>query len=304
MNRAIYKCSNRPKPRWDLTRRGLSRQLRALGARQFEFGLKDETNQRMERRCWTLSEALDRVSWLKHRNATGHHIYVRPGVAEAVILIDDLNLSALRRMDEDDVCSLCVVETSPLNFQSWVRVSNDSLEPELATCLGELLAKRYDGDCGSKDFRHLGRAVGFTNVKPEHVQKNGYYPYSRLVERIGKITPGADTLIEEAVVLLKKKKAERSQIRGLLAERSASRSGQDATAFFQEAVSVVYAKYGINTDGSRADAAAVRRMIHAGFSRDDIELAMLSDNNIHARRKGHVEDYVRRTTNWAFGLSQ
>ena len=304
MSGPIYKSNKRHPPRWDLTAQGLCRQLRALGGKRYEFGVKSEADQKMERRFWTLSEAMERVSWLKHRNATGHHIYLRPEIGEAVVLIDDLTLSALRRMDEDDVCSLCVVETSPLNFQSWVRVSNDSLEPALATCLGELLAKRYDGDCGSKDFRHLGRAVGFTNVKPEHVQKNGFYPYSKLVECIGKITPGADTLIEEAIELLKVKKAERSQIRELLAERSASRSGQDATAFFQEAVSVVYAKYGINTDGSRADAAAVRRMIHAGFSRDDIELAMLSDNNIHARRKGHVEDYVRRTTNWAFGFSQ
>jgi len=278
--------------------------LGALGADRFEFGIKNEVEQRMERRCWTPAEAMEHISWLKHRNATGHHIYLRPDVVEAVILIDDLTLPALRRMDEDDVVSLCVVETSPLNFQSWVRVSNEPLEPELATCLGEVLAQRYGGDCGSKDFRHLGRAVGFTNVKPEHVQKNGYYPFTKLVECRGKSTPRADELIDEAKKLQQEKETERRAMRDRLAPLPTTACSEDPTEYFQKAVSHTYKRYGVKTDGSRADAAAARRMIREGFSRDDIELAMLNDYNIHARRKGHVEDYVRRTINWAFSISQ
>ena len=197
-----------------------------------------------------------------------------------------------------------VVETSPLNFQSWIRVSNESIGPELATCIGEVLAKRYNGDCGSKDFRHLGRAVGFTNVKPEHVQKNGYYPFTRLVECLGKTTPQADQLIDEASILQQRKESERSAMRDRLTALPKTSCSEDPTTFFQKAVSHVYKQYGTKTDGSRADAAAARRMIREGFSRDDIEIAMFNDNNIHARRKGHVEDYVRRTINWAFSVSQ
>lgn len=304
MTTPIYKCKSPVQGQRDLTAKGMSRQLEALGAERFEFGIKNEAEQRMERRCWTPAEAMRHLAWLKHRNVTGHHIYLRPDLTEAIILIDDLSLSALRLMDEDNVVSLCVVETSPLNFQSWVRVSNEPLEPELATCLGEVLAKRYGGDCGSKDFRHLGRAVGFTNVKPEHVQKTGYYPFTRLVECLGKATPRADKLIDEARKLQQGKEAERRAMRDRLAALPKAICSEDPTNFFQKAVSHTYKKYGAKTDGSRADAAAARRMVREGFSRDDIEIAMLNDNNIHARRKGHVEDYVRRTINWAFSISQ
>lgn len=293
---------NRPKT--DLTAHLLARQLRALGAKRFEFGIKSEFTQRMDRRSWDVWESIRRVPWLKYRNANRHHIYVRPETTEPVILIDDLSVPALLRMEADDVRCACIVETSPFNFQAWVRLETTDLAPELATAVGELLASRYDGDSGSKDFRHLGRAVGFTNVKPKHVQKSGYFPFTKLVECGGHTTPSSSELLADANNVLEEHTAEREMRRQKLIARRTNTPSGNPSDIFDRAVTNIHARYGAKTDGSRADAAAARHMVHRGFSRDDIELAMLENNDIHTRREGHVEDYVERTIRWAFAVTE
>lgn len=288
----------------DLTAHLLARQLRALGAKKFEFGIKSESEQRMDRRCWDVWESIRRVPWLKYRNANGHHIYVRPETTDPVILIDDLAVPALLQMEADDVRCACIVETSPFNFQAWVRIGSETLAPELATALGDLLASRYDGDSGSKDFRHLGRAVGFTNVKPKHVQKNGYFPFTKLVECEGQAAPCSGQLLNDARRVLEEQIAEREMRCKKMAARATDTPSEDPSKVFDKAVANIYARYGAKTDGSRADAAAARHMVHRGFSHDQIELAMLANSDIHTRRAGHVDDYVQRTIRWAFAVTE
>ena len=220
--------------RRDITARLLSAHLHALGTQEFEFGIKNSITKRMIRRHWSYRQALHHIRWLKYSNVNGHHIYVRPAGADAIVLVDDLVLSALLQMDRDGVNCAAVVETSPQNFQAWVRVSNKTLDPVVATCLGEILAGRYDGDQGSKDFRHLGRAVGFTNVKAEHIQESGLYPYVKLIEHEGRICHLGISLIEEAITLAKAKQDERDALRKRLTHRSHSLpDSQPETCFFE-----------------------------------------------------------------------
>jgi len=288
--------------RVSVTERVFVRQLAALGAKDFELGIKLEGADTMERRqAQTIAELTKAVGYLKYRNLNGHHIYIRPGVGSPCVLLDDLTVKRLIQIEEDGVCCACVVQTSDFNYQAWVRFDAVSLDPALATCLGEILATRYNADLASKDFRHFGRAAGFTNVKPIHQRVNGLFPFTRLEEATGRVTPNSAELMTEARQLLIKKEAERQErLKALLAsEPTADQS--NACAEFAEAVAFVFDQYGSNTDPSRADAAAVQHLLIKGYSAGSITGAMLSSADIQSRRPKTYEDYVQRTVQWACG---
>src|SRR5216684_2776499 len=57
------------------------------------------------------------IKWLRHENAKGAHIYVRPAGAHCLSLIDDLSAEAIDRMKAEGFEPAVVVETSTNNFQ-------------------------------------------------------------------------------------------------------------------------------------------------------------------------------------------
>jgi hypothetical protein len=76
--------------------------------------------------------ALDRLSLLKHSNARGSHIYVRPSGEHSFTTLDDLNETSLARLSADGFTPRAVVETSAGSFQAWLkhsRIFPSSLEP-------------------------------------------------------------------------------------------------------------------------------------------------------------------------------
>ena len=44
------------------------------------------------------------------------------------------------------------------------------------------MAARYGGDPNSIDWRHFGRLAGFTNRKPQYVDKAERYPFVKIDE--------------------------------------------------------------------------------------------------------------------------
>ena len=99
------------------------RQLDAMGVDSFEVGIRDQAG-RMLTRTWSKAETLQAMPWLKRENAKGADVYVRPaGEANAgLVLVDDLNRGQLARMQAAGMTPASVTETSPDNFQAWVRV--------------------------------------------------------------------------------------------------------------------------------------------------------------------------------------
>ena len=73
----------------------------------------------------------------------------------------------------------CVVETSPGNFQAWLKHAW-TLTAQEGTVAAKILAERFGGDPNSADWRHFGRLAGFTNPKPQYRLPNGLFPYSQL----------------------------------------------------------------------------------------------------------------------------
>ena len=126
----------------DLTRRNVIRQLDAMGVEQFEVGVlvpqDDSGDAKMLLRDWGRETLLKSLGWLKGRNATGNQIFIRPKGSQELIFMDDLTVTALMELERADLKAAAVVESSPLNFQAWIRVSNEPIKPELASAIGTL----------------------------------------------------------------------------------------------------------------------------------------------------------------------
>ena len=108
-------------------------------------------------------------------NAKGHHIYIRPSGLSQLTLIDDLTRKSLETLLDTGYTPACVVETSPGNFQAWLKHAW-TLTAQEGTVAAKILAEKFGGDPNSADWRHFGRLAGFTNPKPHYRLPNGLFP--------------------------------------------------------------------------------------------------------------------------------
>ena len=111
----------------------------------------------------------EQVSWFRAKNADEYHIYGRPNSTRYVLLdLDKDGEAVVRQMRMDKFALSALVETSAGKFQVWIAVSREDLPVPVATALGKLIAKRYNGDMGSTDARHVGRLPGLRNKKLQY----------------------------------------------------------------------------------------------------------------------------------------
>ena len=161
-------------------------QLQAMGAGRYELGVRipsekseDGKSQMILRNNLTNGEVFEKLDWLAAENAKGHHIYIRPSGLSQLTLIDDLNRNSLDTLIDTGYTPACVVETSPGNFQAWLKHAL-ALTAQEGTVAAKILAEKFGGDPNSADWRHFGRLAGFTNPKPQYRLQNGLFPYSQL----------------------------------------------------------------------------------------------------------------------------
>lgn len=176
----------------DRTLQAIGRQLKAMGCERFDIGVRDATTGQMMNREWSAAEVLQNTPWLKRMNAQGNDVYIRPAEQErhGLVLVDDLSEFDLDDMKAEGREPALVVETSPKNYQAWVKVA-DAAGGELRGQIARTLASEYDADPASADSRHYGRLAGFTNRKDKHTTRAGYQPWVLLRESKGKTATGA-----------------------------------------------------------------------------------------------------------------
>ena len=152
----------------DKTYEAVERQLSAMGAEIFEVGALQrgdgDTPQFMLLRTWEKQKVLESIPWLRYQNWHESHIYVRPHGESNLTLIDDLQANAVAQMREDGFQPAVVVQTSPGNFQVWVKHAT-RMDKELGTAVARGLAARYGGDVKAAAWRHFGRLAGFRNTR-------------------------------------------------------------------------------------------------------------------------------------------
>src|SRR5271168_2883372 len=165
-------------------------QLEALGAECFDIGVKRVDGTMVLREGWGTRQVLKSLLWLRRENLNRGHIYVRPSGAHGLSLVDDLKAAAIVEMKAQGFEPALVVETSPGNFQAWLK-HGQVLDEATSTWVAKELARRFGGDPGSADWRHFGRLAGFTNPKPSRRLQSGMQPFARLSEAPGRVYTGA-----------------------------------------------------------------------------------------------------------------
>jgi RepB DNA-primase from phage plasmid len=264
-------------------------QLEALGAECFDIGVKRLDGTMILREGWGAKQVLKSLLWLRRENFNRGHIYVRPAGAHGLSLVDDLKADTLVRMKADGFAPAAAVETSPGNFQAWLK-HGEVLDEATSTRAAKLLAERYGGDPGSADWRHFGRLAGFTNPKPNRRLESGLQPFARLLEASGQVYRQAPLFIAE--------------VRATLVGEGAMVGGAAQDGVGQGAPELPPIKplaefhddphYG--GDLHRADMAWARHAAAMGLSASEIRAALMEARDL--AKKGSIKrqrEYAERT---------
>jgi hypothetical protein len=294
-------------------RETIERQLAAMHAERYVVGVHQRATERMWRLTnFTAAQVLDQERQLAGLNVRGRDIYIAPVGNSGLILLDDVPSSTLDRLRADELAPALVVETSPENFQAWIRVAPEALPKDLATAVSRELAVRYDGDRGSVGAEHLGRLAGYTNQKPSRTLPDGRQPWVRLQQADGQQARGAEALLTEVRARLESARSTRSSSTPGEARDWKLLAGQQAptdTRLRLEGLAQEFASRVANVlerqrerlgrvDYSAADWAVVGALHTRYPQAAPAELAQamrLGSPYLEERHPGHVADYVGRT---------
>jgi len=289
----------------DRTTQAVARQLQAFGVDRCDIGIRDGQQGKMMSRLWTPDDVLKNVAWLKRMNARGNDIYVRPAGEHGLVLVDDLKPEAIARLKRQGFNPAIVTETSPGNFQAWLKVSKVPVEGRVRTVLARSFAKDFGGDPNSADAQHYGRLAGFTNQKPSRLLENGLHPYVLLREWSGQVMSKAQELLEKVDRFLDAQDARREQKRRLEAIHTEGvkyappwglKTALEPIAEYRRQAAILLKKYP-QPDWSRVDWMIATAMVASGqYDAADVERAILGGSpNLQTRKAGHLEDYAHRT---------
>ena len=269
-----------------LTLEAVEKQSCAMDAQCFDIGLFDPNaaEAAMLPRQWNLDTLLRSVSWLRLKNAEGRHIYIRPAGEHSLSLIDDASIQVIERLKSEGFAPAVVLETSPGNFQAWLR-HGQILPKHLSTLAARLLAYRYGGDLASADWRHYGRLAGFTNRKDKYRKADGTFPYVRLHEATGVVYPNAVAFLAEVTSIYE---AERSKMVAPATLQCRERSNLKNIEDFR-------AKPIYGGDQTRVDLAyAVYALAH-GIPETEARNAVASRDLTHKGDVKRQQEYIDRT---------
>jgi len=285
----------------DRTAAAARRQVDALDVGLFEIGIRDSKTGLMMNRTWTRDEIAGGMAWLKRMNARGDDIYIRPaGDQHGLVLVDDIKSDQIERMKRDGLTPAAVIETSPGNFQAWVKIA-DTLSPDVRKEIAREIARQYGGDPASADGVHYGRLAGFTNCKRKYL-KNGRSPYVMARDWSGKPAPGAGRVIAIAEKAIDAEEAKR-----VADARKAAISSSDGVFRgspadeYRRLAKPILARYGEGSDLSRLDYMVAKRMCASGWTADQVQQAIeQASPALDTRKAGHIADYAKRTAEKAW----
>ncbi len=301
--------SRPPEARRDRSLEAIQKQIKALGVERFEVGIREAKTGQMMNREWTAAEIEQAAPWLKRMNARGNDVYIRPAGEHGLVLVDDLTADKLLSMHKDGFQSAAQIETSPGNYQAWVKLSDKPLSAEVRRVAAQALARHYDGDPNSADSRHYGRLAGFTNQKPKHA-KNGRQPYVLAHECPGKAAERAPALLEtvgQGLARVAAENARSARLEALEGYRSPGHGWHsDPGHEYQRQAQRLMQRYGRDTDFSRLDWMIATDMAKSGrFSAQGIAGAIEQHSpEVATRKAGHVEDYAQRTAQKAWAAPE
>lgn len=121
-------------------------------------------------------------------NTRGGNIFMRLGPSSrdghpGIVMLDDVDATAVEQLSRDGFEPTLVVQTSPGNYQVWVRLIDEgTVDYGILTQVVRHLARVYGGDERAVSPRQPGRLPGFTNRKPKHQLGDGKFPFVKLTD--------------------------------------------------------------------------------------------------------------------------
>ncbi len=284
-------------PGYQRTCQAVRCQIKAMAQPDYEIGIYDR-HQGMTLRTWKRDQILASISWLRYRNAKGADIFIRPISSVGLVLLDDLDHQMILRLRHDGLQPAVVTETSPGNFQCWIRLlynhQRKEISSKLVTRLLRYLASEYGTDPRSADWKHFGRLAGFTNQKARHASRAGQ-PYVLLrFARHLVAKRGRELLLQ----------VKRSVVQTRVTKLTSIPKKSDTYAQRMKRILAINRQQPwVNSpDYTRLDFMIAREMLCEGYAYEVVEQALLLGSPLLSERKaGHVKDYVRRTVLAATG---
>lgn len=290
----------------DRTAQAIDRQLKAMGCDRYDIGIRDAASGKMINREWTPQEVVQNAAWLKRMNAQGNDIYIRPAeqARHGLVLMDDLSSDDLGAMKQEGREPAAIIETSPKNYQAWVKVAQDAPAGHRGV-IARKLAREYDADPASADSRHYGRLAGFTNRKDKHTTRTGYQPWVLCRESSGQSATAGPELMQQAGQVLESIDLRQEKARRLegIEAGPQRRYRRDTVDEYRSEMAGLVKRYG--DDLSKCDYIAAMKLASNGREPDEIAKAMAEASPaIMDRKAGHEADYIKRTVQKVMELPQ
>ena len=274
----------------DRTAKAVISQVSAMECEVFEIGLfKADAQPMMLPRTWDAETLVRSINWLKRQNLAGRNIYIRPSGEHHLSLVDDLKPGAVLAMKQCGFQPALVIETSPGNFQAWLK-HPERLSKELGTAAARALAEKFGGDTGAADWRHFGRLAGFTNRKAKYIDvQTGLYPFVRLAEASGKVYPRAEEFLSEVRARLEREVQQR--------RRSNKRYMKTAVQPSEnlKAIDDFRRDPRYLADNTRVDLAYAVYALSRGVAISDVNAGLRSRDLSHKGNERRQNEYVDRT---------
>ena len=275
----------------DATISAVRQQIVAMGCELCEVGVfraaTAGTDANMLLRVWDQNTLLRSVPWLQAQNHDGRHIFIRPKGEHNLSMVDDLTADAVAAMDREGFDPAVVVETSPSNFQAWLK-HPEQLDKQISTATARALAERFRGDAGAADWRHFGRLSGFFNRKSKYQDATtGVYPLVRLIEAGGKVYPRADQFLAS----VRRSVEERRQA----FERLRLQTTMFLTVRQRKTIDSFRSDPRYANDGNRIDLAYVVYALAHGATEAEVAAAIRTRDLSKKGAERRQQDYIERT---------
>lgn len=264
-------------------------QIEAMGDSLWEIGLLkvDATNEpSMMLRTWDRQTLLRSVWWLRYQNENGRHIFIRPSGENRLTLLDDLNSTQVARLFREGYEPAALVQTSPANYQAWLK-HPQPLSRELGTAVARLLAREFEADLGSADWRHFGRLSGFVNAKAKHRRENGSFPFVSLEGSSGVVFSKAHDVFCEATALLEIQKREVTARSNFFTQHPIHTQVRSIDDYRRDP------RYG--GDGNRIDLAYAIHALGCGRNPSEVAADLKSRDLTHKGNEARQDQYLART---------
>jgi hypothetical protein len=252
---------------------------------QMEFGVLNVNS------LWRVEAVESRLHYLEKQNNLGNHIFMRPQseVEANFLLIDDLDMNDLLQDHSFNgnpwKPGRMIIETSPANFQVWIRLSRILTNDEKKYWL-----KQFRSDPGCSPKHRWGRAPGFYNMKLKHKTEAGYplvKPYTIDVKESAQVP----------IIMGISDQPEQSKVTSKLQKLNQLYKAQDrhGHAFIVDS-SIKRDDYQ-NGDRSESevDFAFIIALISRGYCDEAIEQRIISERDDWTHHKGSEDAYLTRS---------